>query len=428
MKVGIRQKVLLETLEKGSVASTSVDAQADTSTLSLLIKSIKITADKHFTVESNTDLLAVKFSTLANKDNGIVVDEEGSIVVPAKEFIDWVRLQGDDTTITMSLQKLATPEIINTLEDIGDADSEKYDKSKFSVKKIGTVKLTSKNTSKTRTKWEIDCFDAEDKPSVNFGEKSEDMFEIQGQDLIGCLDNVRFAAINKDPNHVLDSISMQTFNKSLYFAATDMQHCAIYKSPDTTKISSNKPLLVSAMLLDCITKIINKDDKVDFSYSEEKDKIYISQTNLRVRMVTTEKQKIATFPSIELLLKKAYKPLTECSRAEMMGALTNASFINSSSALFVFVEKDGTLTVKAMSEDAKLKPNIRQCEVSDVSKDVKAVWGVTHLLHALKVIKASDIQLHLPENASSLKITTKDDANFCYFTMAIENPLYTANE
>lgn len=426
MKVGIRQKVLLETLEKGSVAAISIDAQADTSTLSLLTRSIKITVDKHFTVESNTDLLAVKFGVLANEENGIIVKETGGVVIPAKEFIDWVKLQGNEATITMTLQKLQTPEIINILGDMGEAEGE--DKSKFCIKKIGTVKLASKGVSKTQTKWEIDCFDAEDKPTINFSEKSEKTFEIKGQNFLECLDNVGFAALAKDPDHVLDSISMQVFDKSLYFAATDMQHCALYKSSSEVDIQSNSPLLVSALLLDTVAKIINKDEKVSFAYSEEKERVYINQTNLNIRVACTEKQKIGKFPSIELLLKKSYKPLTECSRSIMMGMLANASFINSSSALFVFVKEGGTLTVKAMDEGSKLKPNIRQCELDNISKDAKAVWGVTHLLKGLKVIKSNDIQLHLPDNMNSLKITAKDNENFIYFTMAVSNPLYTANE
>ena len=428
MKVGIRQKVLLETLNKGALAAICEDAQADTSTLSKLIKSIKITVDKHFTVESNTDLLAVKFGVLANEENGIVVKEEGSIVVPAKELIDWVTLQGDDATITMSLQKLATPEIINTLEDMGEADSDNYDKSKFSIKVIGAVKLTSKGTEKTQTKWEMDCYDPEDRTSINFSEKSMDNFEMAGQQLLSSLENVAFAATKKDHEHVLDSISMQVYNKALYFAATDMQHCAIYKIPDGVEIKSEKPLLIPSVLMGHIAKIIDKDNKVSFAYGEEKERVYISQTNLRIRVASAEKLKVSKFPSIELLLKKPYTLLTECSKGLMMGFLANASFINSESAQFVFSKDNGTLTVKAMDEASKLKPNVRQCGLGNISMDAKAIWGVSHLMSGLKVIKANDIQLHLPENMKSLKITIKDDVNFVYFTMVVENPLYTANE
>jgi DNA polymerase III sliding clamp (beta) subunit (PCNA family) len=305
---------------------------------------------------------------------------------------------------------------------------EEVDKSKFSVKKIGTVKLTSKGTEKTQTKWELDCFDSEAKPSVNFTEKSDKNFEMAGQQFLEALDNVKFAATPKDHEHVLDSISMQVYEKELYFAATDMQHCAIYKIPAGVDIQSVKPLLISAVLLDHVSKVVNKEEKISVAYSEEKERVYIAQTNLRIRVASTEKQHISKFPSIELLLKKVYKPLTECSKGAMIGMLANASFINPNSALFVFLKENGTLTVKAMSEDAKLKPNIRQCVVGDISKDAKAIWGVTHLLNGLKVIKSNEIQLHIPDNMKSLKITAKDQANFIYFTMACENAIYNTSE
>lgn len=426
----IQQKVLLETLEKGAIAALFEDAQADTSTLSLLIKSIKVSADKHFTVESNTDLLAVKNSALANEESGISVKEEGTIVVPAKELIEWVKNQGSEAVIGISLQKLQTPEIINTLEDMGS--NEDVDASKFSIRKIGTIKLSSKNVAlgKTMGKWELDCYDPEQKPSVNFSEKSEKNFEIQGQQLTDALNNVRFAALDKDHEHVLDSISIQVYDKELYFAATDMQHCALYKIPKdaVSDIQSNKPLLVPAVIMEQAVKILNNEEKVNFSYSDEKERVYLGQTNLRIRLACTEKQHINKFPSIEVLLKKPYKLLTECSKNVMNAMLVDASLVNRSSALFVFTKANGTLTVKAISEDNKYKPSIKQSEVGNISKDSKVVWGVDHLLEGLKVIKADDVQLYLPDNLKSVKMMGKGNENLIYFTMSIENPKYNLNE
>jgi hypothetical protein len=61
-----------------------------------------------------------------------------------------------------------------------------------------------------------------------------------------------------------------------------------------------------------------------------------------------------------------------------------------------------------------------------VSKDAKAVWGVTHLTKGLKAMKTDDIQLLLPENMKSLKIIPKSDPNLVYFTMIIDNSIYRA--
>lgn len=418
MKVLVRQKVLVEALNKGSVAAISDAARSDTTTLSLLHKSIKITADKHLIVESTSNLLASKFGVLVSEENGVSVKESGTIVVSAKEFIDWVKLQNDDSTIGISLQKLQTPEAVNPSADSDD--------SKFSIKKIGVVKLISKTGNKTTTKWETDCFDPEDKPSVNFGEKADKSFEMQGQSFLDAIEGVRFAAKDTDSEHILDSISIQVCEKALYFVATDELHLALYKTPDTVDIQSNNALLISASLLDIVSKIISKDEKIVVSHSLEKEKVYVSQTNLRIRMVNTEKQSAKKFPEIESLLKKTYKPLTECSKDSMLKLLANASFANSSAALFVFVKDNGTLTVTAISEDSKVKPNIRQCEIGTVSKDVKAVWGVTHLAKGLRAMKTEDVQLLLPENMRSLKIMPKNNSNLVYFTMVIDNPTYRA--
>jgi len=429
MKITIQQKVLLEALEKGSIAALSEDAQADTSTLSLMIKSVKLSADKHFTVESNTDLLAVKNSVLANEESGVNVKESGVVVVPAKELIDWVKNQGSEAVIGIVLQKFQTPEVINTLSDM---ENEDVDASKFTIRKIGTVKISSRNAAlgKTAGKWELDCYDPDQKPSVNFSEKSEKNFEISGKQLGESLTNVGFAALDKDHEHVLDSISIQICDKELYFAATDMQHCALYKIPKDTvsDIQSAKSILVPAIIMEQAVKIINPDEKVIFSYSEEKERVYLSQTNLRVRMACTEKQHIDKFPSIEVLLKKQYKLLAECPKNVMNAMLIDASLVNKSSALFVFTKSDGTLMVKAVSEDGKYKPNIKRSEVPNISKDSKIILGVDHLIKGLKVINTDDVQLYFPDNMKSIKMMGKGNENLIYFTMAMENPRYSLDE
>lgn len=425
MKIGIKQKLLLEALEKGSVAAISEDAQTDTSTLSLLIKSVKITVDKQFVVESSTNLLSVKYSVPIDDETGIIVKEAGCIVVPAKEIINWVKVQNEEASISLTLQKFQTPEIINTLEDV--ADTEGLDSSKFAIKKIGTVKIASKDVAKTSGKWELDCYDADQVASVNFEQKADKSFDLQGQQLVDGLSHVMFATLPKDHEHVLDSISIQVNNKDLYFAATDMQHCALYKIPQdgVSDIKLSKPLLIPCVLLDQISKVINKEEKLSFSYSEEQERVFISQPNLKIRLASTEKQHISKFPSIDVLLNKSYKLLTEMPKNLLNELLINSALVNNSSALFVFSKSDGTLTVKAISEDNKYKPNIKQSRIDGISKDARVVWGVSHLLNGLKVIKDDNVMLHLPDNSvKSVKITSKNNDKLIYFTMAIENPIY----
>jgi len=427
MKVGIRQKALMEALEKGATAATSDIAQTDTSNLALLIKSVKITADsKNLTIESGTNLMSVKYNVPVSDENGIVVKEDGCILVPAKELMNWIKVQGKESTITMTLQKLATPEIINTLDGVSDSDEESK---KFTIKKIGTVKIASKDTAKTNAKWELDCYDPEEISSISYTQKAEKNFEVKGSQLIEGLGRVLFAALPSDFQQYLNGVSIQVHEKNLYFITTDLQRCALYKVPsaDVSNIESEKPLLIPATLLEQCSKIIDKEDKLTFSYSEELDKVYITQPNLKIRLVSSEKQTIQKFPSVQNLLKKKYESLTELPKNMLNSLLINAAVVNSSCALFSFSKDDKTLTVKAISEANKYKPSVKQSELGAISKDTRVVWGVSHIMDGLKVMKEDDVVIDMPENIKSARFSGKGNESFIYFTMAPENKLYSSD-
>jgi len=422
MKIGIRQKVLMDALNKGALAAISDDAQQDTSTLAPMIKAIKVNVDdKMFTIGSSTDLMAVKYSVPATKEDGVAVKETGCILIPAKEFIEWVKVQGEDSTINISLNLLDTPEIINTLEDDDSEDS-----SKFTLKKIGSTRLTSKDSQKTSGKWELDCYDPEGHPSVNFDTKLKKSFDIGGKELDNGLSKVSFATLKQDYEHVLDSISIQNYEDFLYLATTDTKRCALYKIPseEIFDLDLGTPMLIPSILLEQIVKIINKDEKVSFAYDTDGEKVFISQTNLKVRLASTEKKNIDKFPNIETLLQKQYQKLTTISKASMNKALVSAAIVNQDSALFSFDQNSETLTVKAISEDNKYKPNVSRCGAPKTIKDVNVVWGVSHLIQGLKVIKSDEIDLYIPKNLQSLKIKGGDCDRLSYFALAIDNPKY----
>lgn len=423
MKIGIRQKVLMDALGKGAIAAISDDAQNDTTNLSLLMKSIKITVDeKKFTIESSTNLMAVKYSIPVSKDEGIAVKEGGCILIPAKELIDWAKVQGDDATINITLQKLQTPEIINTLEDMEVDGSDR-----FMLKKIGSAKLSSKDLTKTSGRWELDCYDPEQVKSVNFSGKADKCFDVQGKQLGEALSTISCAVVSSDYEHLLDSVSFQVYEKDLYLATTDSQRCALYKVPSdhSSDIQAKQSLLIPFSLLEQVSKIINKEESLSFSYNPESEKVFISQKNLKVRLASTEKEHIDKFPNIKMLLEKEYKKLATISRDSINKVLISSAIVNKSSALFDFKKESETLTVTAISEDNKYKPNVSQCGSPDTLKDFKVVWGVTHLIEGLKVIKSDEVDLHVPQNMRSLKILGKDNDSFIYFAMVIENPKYT---
>ena len=156
MKLAIDQKVLIRALERGAMSALSDGAQADTSSFHRLIQAVKITSDKGtLTVESGTNLLATQYTIEAKKENGIEVKEDGSVLVPAKELYTWATKQ-NKAKIILALSKLKVPEILKA----GDADTDYGSSQAMSIKKVGSLKLTSRDDSKTGNKWNLDCYDS----------------------------------------------------------------------------------------------------------------------------------------------------------------------------------------------------------------------------------------------------------------------------
>jgi len=420
MKLTIKQDVLMGALKIGAVPAISDTAQLDTSNLSLIIQSVKITVGKKFIVESNTNLMAVKYSIDATPENGIDVKKEGSALIPAKEFLDWVKIQGNESTIGMDLNILSTPEIINPMDDLGVSN----DNNRFSIKKIGSMRFASKDTTKTSGKWELDCYDPEQVKSVNFSKKGNKHFDIKAEDLVKSINKVLFVSLDKDVDHVLDHISIQTYNDQLYLATTDTKRCAIFKVPIMGDIVNTDSLLIPAKLLESVSKISIKENTLGIYYNNELGRIFIQQPNIDIRIASGEKDNIAKFPGIEMLFQKPYKELSNISKNAFNKILISASLVNNLVALFTFNKEKNIIDIKAISEEGRYKPSVSKAEAKTINEDVKGIWGVSHLTEVLKHIKGNTVLLHIPDNKKSIKITEPEDDNFQYFALSIPSSVY----
>lgn len=423
MKVVIKQSVLLKSLEKAAVAALSDEAQTDTTNLSALIKSVKIKVDEKYSVESSTNILSTKFEIPATEDNGIGIEEKGEILIQAKELYDWVKIQGPDSNISIKLNKLSTPEMITTADNADDASDQ------YSIKKIGNVVITAKDSTKSSSKWELDCYDPQHLPVIDYSKNGKRIFDIYAEKLTNALNKISFASTSKDYQHILDSVSIQVFEKNIYFATTDTKRCALIKVEDATKIETEDPILISVALMNQVAKISEKTNNLSFYYNEDENRIFIEQDGLNIRIASCEKNSISKFPPIIKLLNKKYAAITTIPKGTLNKMLVSSALVNKSSALFEFKASDNTLSVKAISEDSKYKPSITKAKLDSVTSDVTSIWGVSHLMDVLKVIKSDKVIMSIPDNQNSVQITgdQTEDKGFIYFAMVINNAKYKTN-
>ena len=427
MKISVDQKVLLDALERGAVAALSKESQGDVSNLSMLLRSVKITVDNNFTVESSSSLLAVKYTIPIVDGCGIEVKEHGQIMIPAKEFMTWVEKQ-PKAKIGIILAKLDAPEEIK-VRDNNDVQK--------TIKKIGTVKFASKDSSKTGNRWALDCYDALQAPTVDFSAKPDTLFEVSVEQVLNGIKHISIASLDRHHEHIFDSFMFEVSQGFLHMVATDATRCASYKLDKDVVLSdsmmesngANKVrLLIPEKILSLTSSLFDKSGKIVFSYDSKskENRLFISQPNFEFRVAVSDPSVSKKFPSVEMLLNKKYKQLCTISKEILLSRVISASMVNKSTILFKFSKVDSTLSIKAIS-DGGLSPSMSIAPVSDLSEDKAFVWAVTHIVDVVKLVKDENFTFYVPERDNgSFKVVSPNAPNFSYFAMSVTNSKYNA--
>ena len=428
MKIVIDQDRFIEAIKRGAAAALSDEAQADSSNVSRLIQSVKLTAESSaITVESTTDLMASRANVKVS--SGIIVKEEGVIAVPAKEFFEWLDKQ-KGSCIGIELKKLDTPEVIR------DADIQEQGGNTHGIRKIGNVALLAKGA--VAAKWQLPCYDPEQMPSVDFSEKPDASFTISAKELANGLSHTEIATRDKDLEHVLDSIIFETTDDVVYMAATDTVRCALF-SPSTIKNVNAKlfpapndeqaaelagrKIMVPCSLLKTISKLIGQEGDVTFHYVEGKDRVFVSNSKSEYRVVTTNEQGMAKVPSITRLLATDFKKICSINKNNLSTILSIISSVNPESAQFTFA--NGKVMARAKSERAGLDPSDAATEIDGLSESFRAVYNIKHLFAAIKIATSDVLELSIPKrNALLLRVIDPSDSNFFYYSRAVQNPIY----
>lgn len=424
MKVIVQQSVLSKLLAQGALAALTDDAQGDSTSLSPLIQSVKITVDDNFTVESAVKTILTKCSIPATEENGIEVKEAGEVVVSAKDIVTWVSNQ-KEAKIGLALSKLDVPESLESksedMEDVKKTDV---------VKKIGTLKITSKDNSKTGSKWQLDAYDPTQLPKARVGTKLDKLFEIDSKTLKEVVDVVAVTAQKVDFQHVLDSMALQSLNGEVYACTTDTKRCSLYNMVPLIQnvgqfFSENgAKLLIPIKTLSAAIKAAN-EGKLTFEYDGERNSVLVSQDRFSARIAIPEKGVYGKFPDLSALKIKSYDNLCSMPKSILMSRLITCSIVNSDTALCQFA--NGELKIYVASDGGK-SPSTATCSVEALDKEVKMVVGVQHLLDLCKLLKDEKVSVMVPSDGKykTYKVSSKENPNFTFFAMVPDNPKYSS--
>jgi len=414
MKMSIKQDVLINALDRGAMAALSEEAQADMSVISLILKSVTIKTDgKDLVIESATKNLSSKYSIPVSKENGIEIKENGEIIVPAKELYDWAKRQ-QNSVLAIVLSKLDTPEIVNPLTS--EASSTK------GIKKLGTVKIMSKDDTKTGTKWSLDCYVPEQLGPSKIELPKNKKFSISSAQLKEGFAAIDFSAMPNHYEHVYDAISFQSYKKdtekenSLYMVTFDTRRIATFKT-----IAKDNNLDINIMIPHKILGTISKladDSDISFYHDAATNKIFLQQENngiqLLFKIATTDIEKAKKFVPIALIEGYKYKKIANVSRTGLINRLSTSSMVNNEHNL-ISMETD-KMTIYSASAIGK-SPVTCVLPIKDLSKDYKVVSSPIHITDIMKALKDDYVDIMVKEVEDmnkSFKFTSKDE-NIAYF-------------
>ncbi len=424
MEIILKQEVLRKILENGAVAALSDEAQSDTSNISPLVKSVKISSDvdsQKIVVESVSSLVASHYEI--NAGNDVTIKQSGSIVVPAKELLGWINLQ-KNFVISLKLSKLDTPELITTASDITE-----HDMSKHSIRKIGNVEIKAKDqNTKTGNAWLLDCYDEDQMPKVDHAIAFPSILTVKAETMSMALKKISFAAGLKDYEHVLDTVSFQMYNNDVYCASSDRLRCAIYKldgaSMDIANVPSDKSpqLLVPIRFTTVVTKLVDPNENIVFSCDKDNNRIFIKQNGLSLRVATTDPNFVGKFPPIKMLIDKSHYKLCTVTKAMLSNRINTASLVSKEDAFFEFA--NDMLKIKAKSEGG-LSPNVSVVPVKDLKGEYRVVWSTKHVDDLIKVVEDSELDILVPtDDKKNWQCRSTDDDKFMFFAMSVRNRKY----
>lgn len=282
----------------------------------------------------------------------------------------------------------------------------------------GDVKIVSDNTKITvssgKYKSVMNGSLADDFPELpELDEKKAVIFKIPVDDFKNGISSVKIAVSNDTTRPALTGVYFNTFDSSLYVAATDGYRLAEKKL--ISKVSSEVDAIVPA----------NSINEVLASISEEVEEVEIlfdeSQVCFRLGEIEiTSKYIDGSFPDyrklipektdVELSLKKA-----EILRVTKLAALF-AREVGGSIILETSTEKKALLVSSVANEFGE---NTSEIE-TEVDKEVKVILNSRFLLDAINALETEDVKIGISGNLQPIKLLNDGQSEYTHIVMPLK--------
>ena len=425
MKFVINQKAFVSILEKGALAALSDSAQEELSAMAPLFKSVKIEIKgQQVIVSSASRLLYTEYVYTCKNEDGAENKEDGVILVAAKELLDWAKKQ-PESKIGINFEADKTVQTLSL--DLSNDKSDKKSKDAMTINKLGTVRVVSKDISKTGSKWTFDCYDPSQVTWVHYPEDHK-IFTLPFEQFKTALPYASLSCIATHNLHIYDAIVFQSSDDKLYMLSSDNIRCSFYQMSKASNIKMDNMIVIPQKVLATLVKQMNPSEDIHFYNSDKLKKVVVKQSDYTIGIVMPDQNIINQYVyKVKSLIVKKYIDLAKIPKTVLKSRLETSAIVNNSSVLFYFMNNPVQLILHAIPENGK-SPHTCNTLVKDLIRNERYVWNPRYVIDFIKVMHDDDIVLHTLEVGRATRLTSAIEPLFEYhiINIKIEKTSYNA--
>jgi len=312
---------------------------------------------------------------------GAMVEEEGSITVPARLLTEFV----------------------------ASLPAEKVDISLAPKTKTLSLKCA-------RFEARISGVDAADFPPIPAVEG--DSTKVEAEALRQAVKQVVFAAAVEESRPVLTGVDAIFEDKTLTLAAADGFRLAVYKMPVNNAIAERAEVIIPARTLAEVERLATEDEPVEITVNTNKSQVLFKMKNIELVSQLVQ----GTFPKYGQLIPQSFTTRVTVDVAQFLGATrTAAIFARDGSGIVRLIigasteGNPGKLTVSARSEE--IGDDVGDIDAVTEGPEAKIAFNGKYLTEALTVLKETQVALEVTTPSSPGVIKPIGTDNYVHVVM-----------
>ncbi|MFK2794478.1 DNA polymerase III subunit beta [Bacillus cereus] len=335
-------------------ALSEVNKAISTKSLIPILSGIKITADQSgiTLIASNSNIFIKKFIPVSIEDEKIAtILKAGTIVVPAKYFIEIIKKMPSDIAIKSKNEQLIT---------------------------IQSEEITLS----------LNGFPADEFPNVPLIDNHAEI-KVETEQLIEVFKQTVFAVAKNESRPVLTGVHIELSNNKLICAATDSHRLAIRETRLSSDIKVN--CIVPSATISELLKLMNSNSEFVYIYLSESHIIFtLGTTTLYSRLIEGK------YPNISNLIPNDFKTIINIDRKKILQGVDRSSLLASEWAnnnVNLEIINESTIKISSNASQIGQISETQQIDAIQGEKQLNISFDGRFMVDALRAIKEETITL-----------------------------------